>query len=89
MLENPFVYDDPEWVRKQKSEKSLKRLLAREQRLGRPVGEHGGKRPGAGRQRKAEHTITIKLNRIQQEVLEKEGHGKLSYGIQKLVNKYY
>lgn len=85
-MQNPFVYDDPDWIKKQKA---LKRRLARQEKLGRPVGEHGGQRAGAGRRRKEEHTITVKLNRIQQEVLEKEGHGKLSYGIQKLINKYY
>lgn len=89
MIENPFVYDDPNWVPQKKAEKSLKRRLARQAKLGRPVGEHGGQRPGAGRKRKAEHTVTIRLNSIQQKMLEQDGSGKLSYGIQKLINKHY
>ena len=57
--------------------------------LGREIGQHGGERKGAGRPRKESHTITVKLNRVQQAALTEDGWGQLGVGIQMLINKYY
>jgi hypothetical protein len=66
-----------------------KRRQAREKRLGRPVGQHGGKREGAGRKRIGIYNIPLKLTRIQHAVLLEEGKGNLAFAIQKAIDKHY
>ena len=68
---------------------SEKRRKAREKRLGRPVGEHGGKREGAGRKRIGVYNIPLKLTRIQYLVLLEEGKGNLHFAVQKAIDKHY
>ena len=47
-MEDPFVYQKPEWLLEMEREK---RRAARAKRLGRAIGSHGGSRKGAGRKR--------------------------------------
>lgn len=92
-IPSPFFQEDPHWDATRALIKKARRNAAqrryKEKKQGKPFGQHGGARPGAGRPRKESHTITIKINRIQLAVLTEEGWGKLSDGIERLINKYY
>jgi hypothetical protein len=88
MLENPFKYPDkpPEWI---VSKKQQQRRKYREKKLGRPLGEWGGKRAGAGRPRqKTKEFFQLKINNIQRLNLEEMGDGDLTKGIQKLIDMH-
>lgn len=58
-------------------------------KLGRTVGEWGGKRKGSGRPRVLSYnTIAkIELNSVQKKVLTEMGDGDISKGIEKLINE--
>lgn len=88
MLENPFKYSDepPEWL---VNKKRMQRRKRREKKLGRPIGEWGGSRPGAGRPRlKTKQTFDLSINNIQRLLLEEIGGGDLTRGIQRLIDKH-
>lgn len=58
-------------------------------KLGREVGEWGGKRPGAGRPKeKSEESFKLNLNNIQKLNLREMGNGNLEAGIQRLIDKH-
>ena len=61
----------------------------REQRLGRPLGEWGGKRKGSGRPKVVpfNHVAKLNLNDLQKKVLKDMGEGSISAGIQALINE--
>ena len=86
-IESPFKYPDgPEWLIDKKRQKRREKRAAK---LGRPVGEWGGKRQGAGRPReKTPETFRLQLNNVQRLNLEELGNGVIANGIQKLIDKY-
>jgi len=86
-LEDPFVYEKPEFLKEIEREK---RRAARAKRLGRPIGTWGGKRKGAGTKKIKyyTHEIRLNLNRIQVQILEDMGKGILRDGIQALINEH-
>ena len=84
-------YDDiPEWrleqIYQQMEKKRKEELSAK---LGRPVLDWGGKRPGAGRKKQIKTYVTFKLelNKVQQKVLAEMGEGSIDKGILKLINE--
>jgi hypothetical protein len=85
-LEDPFVYEKPEFLKEIEREK---RRAARSKRLGRPIGTWGGKRKGAGTKKTKDYTHEVRLNlsRIQVQILEDMGKGVLKDGIQALINE--
>ena len=89
-FEDPFSqYPDkpPEWFAEIERQKQRNK---RSKRLGRPIGKHGGRRPGAGRpkEKKEEKPFNLVLNSIQEKNLLDLGSGDLNKGIQVLVDKY-
>lgn len=89
-FEDPFSqYPDkpPEWFAEIERQKQRNK---RSKRLGRPIGKHGGRRPGAGRpkEKKEEKPFNLVLNSIQEKSLLELGSGDLNKGIQVLVDKY-
>jgi hypothetical protein len=83
-------FKQPKYVSpERKAELAKKRREAREKRLGRPTGQHGGYREGAGRKRVGVYNVTIKLTRIQYLVLMEEGKGNLHFAIQSALDKHY
>ena len=86
-IESPFNYPEgPDWLIDKKRQKRREKRAAK---LGRPVGEWGGKRQGAGRPReKTPETFKLQLNNVQRLNLEELGNGNITLGIQKLIDKY-
>ena len=86
-LEDPFVYEKPEFIKQIEREK---RRAARAKRLGRPIGTWGGRRKGAGTKKKRDYTheVRLNLNRIQVQILEGMGNGSIRDGIQALINEH-
>jgi hypothetical protein len=86
-IESPFNYPEgPDWLIDKKRQKRRDKRAAK---LGRPVGEWGGKRQGAGRPReKTPETFRLQLNNVQRLNLEELGNGVITNGIQKLIDKY-
>jgi hypothetical protein len=86
-IESPFNYPEgPDWLIDKKRQKRRDKRAAK---LGRPVGEWGGKRQGAGRPReKTPETFKLQLNNVQRLNLEELGNGNITLGIQKLIDKY-
>jgi hypothetical protein len=85
-IDDPFVYpDNPDWLILKKRE--LRRQYM-ERYLGRPIGKHGGYRPGAGRKKykKFTHEVKVNLNNIQVMLLEEMGG--IEVGIQKLIEEH-
>ena len=84
-------YDDiPEWRLEQiYEEMQRKRKEELSAKLGRPVLDWGGKRPGSGRKKQIKTYVTFKLelNKIQQKVLAEMGEGSIDKGILKLINE--
>jgi hypothetical protein len=68
--------------KRRKDEKSKK--------LGKTVGEWGGKRKGAGRPKYLPYNTIVKLqlNGVQKKVLTEMGNGILNAGIEKLINEH-
>lgn len=85
-MEDPFVYVKPDFLREIEREK---RKAYRAKYLGRPIGEWGGKRAGAGRPRVNDWNMEVKLflTKFQVKVLEDMGKGSLSKGIEALVKE--
>ena len=86
-LEDPFDYKKPDWLVEKEREK---RRAARSRRLGRPIGEWGGRRKGAGRKRERQydHMVGINVNRVQEQILRDMGNGDLSAGVIALINEH-
>jgi hypothetical protein len=88
-LDDPFQYPDktPEWLAEIERQKQRAK---RSKRLGRPIGNHGGRRPGAGRPtvKKEDQPFNLVLNSIQKKSLLELGSGDLNKGIQVLIDKY-
>ena len=85
------MFDDiPEWRLEQIYADMVKQKKeAMSKKLGRPVGDWGGKRKGAGRPKvlKTKTTIDLALNPIQAKVLTEMGEGSIEEGILKLINE--
>lgn len=86
-LEDPFQYEKPQWLVEKEREK---RRAARARRLGRPIGQWGGSRKGAGRKRERiyDHMVGININRVQEQILREMGNGDLSSGVVALINEH-
>lgn len=85
-IEDPFVYEKPEWLILYEREK---RKQQREKRIGRPVGTWGGKREGAGLRKKKEYTHMARLTitNVQQQILSDMGKGDWEAGLNKLIDE--
>lgn len=95
-FDDPFAqYENvkpPEWFTKPKSDRHR---IYREKKLGRKLGQWGGKREGSGRKAtKPKKNVVLglnvgfKLNRIQEMSLMEMGEGDINKGIQALIDKY-
>lgn len=92
-FDDPFQYPEPFKASElpEKKEQALnKRREYRAKKLGRPIGKHGGYRPGAGRPRVRNYThmVPVLLDRIQIKLLEDLGQGDLYKGIQQAIERY-
>ena len=86
-IENPFVYPEgtPEW-KKERNREYRRQWWAK--KLGREIGEWGGKREGAGRPKnKVQENFNLNLNNIQRMNLKEIGDGSIERGIQRLIDK--
>jgi hypothetical protein len=93
ILDDPFDYPEPFKASKlpeRQDELAERRRQKRAQKLGRPIGKHGGYRPGAGRKktRNYTHIAYIKLDNIQVKLLEDLGKGDLHHGIQQAIERF-
>lgn len=93
ILDDPFDYPEPFKASKlpeKQEELADKRREYRAKKLGRPIGKHGGYRPGAGRPRVRNYThiAYVLLDNIQVKLLEELGHGDLQRGIQQAIERY-
>lgn len=85
-----MVDDIPGWRLEQIYADMVKeKKEALSKKLGRPIGDWGGKRKGAGRPKgvKTKTSIDLELNPIQAQVLTEMGEGSLEEGILKLINE--
>jgi len=92
-LDDPFDYPEPfkpSQIPEKKQELSEKRRAYRAKKLGRPIGKHGGYRPGAGRKktRNYTHIAYVKLDNIQLKLLLELGGGDLHHGIQQAIERF-
>jgi hypothetical protein len=85
-FDNPFEYKKPEWLVLEEREK---RREARAKRLGRTIGNWGGRRKGAGKKRERPYDAKVYINhtRMQYLLLMDLGEGDLSAGVQKLIDQ--
>ena len=85
-LEDPFVYSKPQWLIDHEREHRRK---LREARTGKPVGQWGGKREGAGKKKLREYTHLARLNmtNVQQQILSDMGKGDWEAGLNKLIDE--
>ena len=86
-LEDPFVYEKPEWL--VLHEREHRRKL-REARTGKPVGQWGGKREGAGKKKPKEYThlARLNMNNIQCQILADMGNGDWEAGLNNLIKEH-
>jgi len=86
-LEDPFVYSKPQWLIDHEREHRRK---LREARTGKPVGQWGGKREGAGKKKPREYTHLARLNmtNVQQQILADMGKGDWEAGLINLINEH-
>ncbi len=92
-FDDPFDYPEPfkpSQLPGRKEELAQKRREYRAKKLGRPIGKHGGYRPGAGRPRVRNYThiAYVLLDNIQVKLLEELGGGDLRHGIQKAIERF-
>lgn len=92
-FEDPFQYPEPfksSQLPERRNELAERRRQKRAKKLGRPIGKHGGYRPGAGRKRARDYThiAYVKLNRIQVLLLQELGNGDLHHGIQIAIERH-
>jgi hypothetical protein len=86
-----FIDDlPPEVLERVWADMEKRRKDALSKRLGRPVGEWGGKRKGAGRPKYLPYNAIVKLqlNGVQKKMLSEMGNGILAAGIEKLINEH-
>ena len=86
-IDSPFVYPEgtPQWKKERKRE-FRRQWWAK--KLGREIGEWGGKREGAGRPKnKVQENFNLNLNNIQRMNLKEIGDGSIERGIQRLIDK--
>lgn len=86
-IDSPFVYPEgtPQWKKERKRE-YRRQWWAK--KLGREIGEWGGKREGAGRPKsKVQENFNLNLNNIQRMNLKEIGDGSIERGIQRLIDK--
>ena len=84
------MFDDiPEWRLEQIYAAMEKRRREHiEKKTGKPLGQWGGKRPGAGRPRtRMSAEINLPINAVQKKILTEMGEGSLEMGILKLINE--
>ena len=87
-IENPFIYPigTPQWKKERKRE-YRRQWWAK--KLGREIGEWGGKREGAGRPKnKVQENFNLNLNNIQRMNLKEIGDGSIERGIQRLIDRH-
>lgn len=86
-IEDPFVYEKPEWLILHEREHRRK---LREARTGKPVGQWGGKREGAGKKKPREYSHLARLNitNVQQQILADMGKGDWETGLINLINEH-
>lgn len=85
-IENPFQYPSEEDWKRQKTREYRREWWAK--KLGREIGQWGGKREGAGRPKnKVQENFNLKLNNIQRMNLKELGDGNIERGIQRLIDK--
>jgi hypothetical protein len=86
-LEDPFVYSKPQWLIDHEREHRRK---LREARIGKPVGQWGGKREGAGKKKPREYSHLARLNitNVQQQILADMGKGDWETGLINLINEH-
>ena len=87
-IDSPFVYPKgtPQWKKERKRE-YRRQWWAK--KLGREIGEWGGKREGAGRPKnKVQENFNLNLNNIQRMNLKEIGDGSIERGIQRLIDKH-
>ena len=86
-IDSPFVYPKgtPQW-KKERIREYRRQWWAK--KLGREIGEWGGKREGAGRPKnKVQENFNLNLNNIQRMNLKEIGDGSIERGIQRLIDK--
>ena len=86
-IDSPFVYPEgtPQWKKERKRE-YRRQWWAK--KLGREIGEWGGKREGAGRPKnKVQENFNLNLNNIQRMNLKEIGDGSIERGLQRLIYK--
>jgi hypothetical protein len=86
-IDSPFIYPEgtPQWKKERKRE-YRRQWWAK--KLGREIGEWGGKREGAGRPKnKVQENFNLNLNNIQRMNLKEIGDGSIERGIQRLIDK--
>jgi len=85
-IEDPFVYTKPDWL--VMYEREHRRKL-KEARTGKPVGQWGGKREGAGKKKPKEYTHLARLNmtNVQCQILADMGNGDWETGLNNLINE--
>lgn len=69
----------------------LEEKQKREAKLGRKLGQWGGRRPNAGRPVERTHynvTAKLTLTPVQKKILAEMGEGSISEGLQKLISEY-
>ena len=87
-IDSPFVYQEgtPQWKKERKRE-YRRQWWAK--KLGREIGEWGGKRECAGRPKnKVQENFNLNLNNIQRMNLKEIGDGSIERGIQRLIDKH-
>ena len=87
-IDIPFVYPEgtPQWKKERKRE-YRRQWWAK--KLGREIGEWGGKREGAGRPKnKVQENFNLNLNNIQRMNLKEIGDGSIERGIQRLIDRH-
>ena len=87
-IDSPFVYPEgtPQW-KKERIREYRRQWWAK--KLGREIGEWGGKREGAGRPKnKVQENFNLNLNNIQRMNLKEIGDGSIERGIQRLIDRH-
>ena len=87
-IDSPFVYPEgtPQWKKERKRE-YRRQWWAK--KLGREIGEWGGKREGAGRPKnKVQENFNLNLNNIQRMNLKEIGDGSIERGSQRLLDRH-
>ena len=86
-MDDPFDYKKPTWLILQEREHRKK---LKEARTGKPVGQWGGKRVGAGKKKPKDYTHLARLtiNNVQHQILADLGKGDWEVGLNKLIGEH-